>query len=72
MKQKWYDYLITYSFNKEGYISQCRGMTYLSRLNKIDNFKEVDLVLDFLEERLEGAKNIVIENIMYLGRNEHE
>jgi hypothetical protein len=70
--RKWYDYIISYSFNKEGYLSQCNGMTSLSRVNKIDTFDEVRLVVDFLREHTEGAENVVINNIIYLGRNKHE
>jgi hypothetical protein len=70
--RKWYDYIISYSFNKEGYLLQCNGMTSLSRVNKIDTFDEVRLVVDFLREHTEGAENIVISNIIYLGRNKHE
>ena len=70
--RKWYDYIISYSFNKEGYLLQCNGMTSLSRVNKIDTFDEVRLVVDFLREHTEGAENIVINNIIYLGRNKHE
>jgi hypothetical protein len=70
--RKRYDYIISYSFNKEGYLSQCNGMTSLSRVNKIDTFDEVRLVVDFLREHTEGAENIVINNIIYLGRNKHE
>ena len=47
-------------------------MTSLSRVNKIDTFDEVRLVVDFLREHTEGAENIVINNIIYLGRNKHE
>lgn len=72
MKQKWYDYLINYTFNKEGYLTQCGGMMSMSRMHKIDNFDEVRSVVDFLQEQIEGAQNIVITNIMYLGRNRHE
>jgi hypothetical protein len=71
-KHKMYDYLIAYTFSKEGYLTQCNGMMSLSRVNKIDTFDEVHLVLDFLREHTEGAENICINNIMYLGRNRHE
>lgn len=72
MKQKWYDYLISYTFSAEGYLTPSTGTSAVSRLNKINNHDEAESVRKFLESRIEGAKNLAINNIMYLGRNEHE
>lgn len=69
---KWYDYLISFTFTQDGYLSPCTGTTCVSRLNKINNFDEAESVRKFLEDRIDGAKNLAINNIMYLGRNRHE
>lgn len=69
---KWHDYLIHYSFEKEGTIGLCNGSIHLSRTKKINSFEEVNSVVAYLEEQNEGAKNLLINNFMYLGRNRHE
>jgi hypothetical protein len=72
MKRKMYDYLIAYTFSKEGYLASCTGTMCLSRVNKIDSFSEVRLVQDYIAEQIEGSSNIAINNITFLGRNKHE
>ena len=69
---KWYDYLISFTFSAEGYLTPSTGTTAVSRTHKIDNIEEAESVRKFLEDRIEGAKNLAINNIMYLGRNRHE
>ena len=72
MKRKWYDYLISYTFAKEGYLTPCTGTMSLSRLRKINNHDEASSVREFVESQIEGATNLAINNIMFLGRNRHE
>lgn len=72
MKQKWYDYLISFTFSKEGYLTPCSGTSSVSRGHKIDNHDEAESVRKFLEGKIDGAQNLAITNIMYLGRNRHE
>lgn len=72
MKRKWYDYLISYTFVKEGYLTPCTGTMSISRLHKINNHDEASSVREFIEGRIEGATNLGINNIMFLGRNRHE
>lgn len=72
MKRKWYDYLISYTFAKEGYLTPCRGTMSISRRKKISNHDEASSVREFIERQIEGAKNLGIDNIMFLGRNRHE
>lgn len=72
MKRKWYDYLISFTFSKEGYLTACNGTSSVSRLHKIDNHDEAESIRKFLEGGIDGAKNLAITNIMYLGRNRHE
>lgn len=69
---KWRDYLITYSFEKDGCLTPCKGSIQLTRKNKINSFKEIDAVINFITEQVEGAKNLIIDNIMYLGKNHHD
>jgi hypothetical protein len=70
--KKWYDYLISFTFLADGYLTPSIGTTAVSRLHKIDNIEEAESVRKFLESRIDGAKNLAINNIMYLGRNRHE
>ena len=72
MKQKWYDYLISFTFCAEGYLTPSTGTTAVSRSHKIDTIEEAESVRKFLENRIDGAKNLAINNIMYLGHNRHE
>lgn len=72
MKHKWYDYLISYTFAKEGYLAPSKGTMAISRRNKINNHAAASSVREFIEGQIEGAKNLGIDNIMFLGRNRHE
>lgn len=72
MKQKWYDYLISYTFAKEGYLTPCTGTMSISRPRKINNHDEASSVREFVESQIEGATNLAINNIVFLGRNRHE
>lgn len=70
--RKWYhDYLISYTFTLEGYLTSCNGTSGISRVKKIDTFDEVQAAIDFIKQQVDGAENIAINNIMYLGRNKH-
>lgn len=66
---KWHCYLIAYSFEKDGYLTPGKGSAKLIRKKKINSFKEIDEVIDFITKRVEGAKSVIIENIMYLGKS---
>ena len=68
---KMYDYLVTYSFNMEGYLSQCNGSIYLSRIQKIKTFDDLRDVASYISEHVKGSSNIVISNFILLGRNKH-
>lgn len=72
MKHKMYDYLISYTYEKDGYIGWCTGMTGISRIKKINNFDELRSAREYIENSIEGAKNLAINNIILLGRNKHE
>ena len=68
---KMYDYLVHYTFNKDGYLTPCTGTIGISRKNKISNFDELNSVRDFIVNSIEGAKNLSIDNFILLGRNKH-
>jgi hypothetical protein len=48
MKRKMYDYLISYTFAKDGYLTACTGTMGISRVNKINTFTETNLVREFI------------------------
>lgn len=70
--QNWYDYLISYSFEKDGYITPGQGTMQVSRTGKINSFNAVEQVKKLIQDIVPGSKNILINNIMYLGRNKHD
>lgn len=72
MRRKMYDYLIAYTFSKEGYLTPCTGTIGLSRANKINSFAEVRSVQDYIASQIDGAQNVALNNIMYLGRNRYK
>lgn len=71
MKRLMYDYLISYTFKGEGFITPCTGTIGISRKYKIKTFDDTKSVSDFIMSQIEGASNLAINNIMYLGRNRH-
>ena len=69
---KMHDYLISYTFSAEGCLTFSNGMSYISRVKKINNIEEAESARKFIESGISGAKNLAINNIVYLGRNKHE
>ena len=68
---KMYDYLIAYKFDMDGYLSTCSGTIHLSRKNKIKTFEDINDVIKFITDNIDGAKNVSIYNFILLGRNRH-
>lgn len=68
---KMYDYLVAYNFEADGYLTHSTGTMGVSRENKIDTFKELDSLVEFITEQIPGAKNVSVYNFVLLGRNEH-
>jgi hypothetical protein len=66
-----YDYLISFTFNKEGYLTPCTGTTQVSLRKKIKTFDDVNELISNLTKSAEGAQNLSINNIVLLGRNWH-
>lgn len=72
---KMYDYLVSYNFSADGYLTHSTGTMCVSRKNKINSFEEVNLLVNFITEQLAtqvpGVKNVSVYNFILLGRNEH-
>jgi len=68
---KMYDYIVTYKFSKEGYLTPCEGTIQISRKKKIKTFEDIENVKQFILEHQEDAFNLGIYNIILLGRNKH-
>lgn len=68
---KMYDYLVAYHFSEEGYLTPSTGTIQISRKKKIKTFEDITALNKFIEERIEGAHNVAIYNIILLGRNKH-
>lgn len=68
---KMYDYLVSYVFSKEGYLTPCSGASQISRKTKIKTFEDLSEVRDYLTKSIDGAQNLAIHNFILLGRNKH-
>lgn len=71
MKRLMYDYLISYTFKGDGFMTPCTGTIGLSRKHKIKTFDDTKNVSEFITSQIKGASNLAINNIMFLGRNLH-
>lgn len=68
---KMYDYLVSYHFQQEGYLSFSIGTSQISTKKKITTFEDINKMQETLLKSIEKAKNLGIINICYLGRNKH-
>ena len=68
---KMYDYLITYTFNMEGYLTQSGGNSCISRKKKIKTFEDIKEIQKLITESIPGSSNMCINNFILLGRNKH-
>ena len=68
---KKYDYLVSYHFQQESYLSFSIGTSQISVKKKITTFEDINKVQETLSNSIEKAKNLAIFNICYLGRNKH-
>ena len=66
-----YDYIVAYTFSKDGYLTPCTGTTQISRKKKIKTFDDVNELSSKIAETIDGAYNFSIDNIVLLGRNWH-
>lgn len=68
---KMYDYLVFYHFMKEGYLTFSVGTMEVSRTKKIKTFEDLHQLREFVQDNIEGAYNLAIDNFILLGRNKH-
>ena len=68
---KMYDYFVSYTFNRDGYLSQCGGTSCISRKKKIKTFDDIIEIQKLLTESIEGSSNMCLDNFILLGRNKH-
>ena len=66
-----YDYIVAYKFDRDGYIGPCSGTMQHSRKKKIKTFDDINELTSKITDRIEGAKNLSIYNLVLLGRNWH-
>lgn len=66
-----YDYIISYAFNSDKYLTPCTGTTQISRKKKLKTFDDVNKLSSEIAETIDGAYNFSINNIVLLGRNWH-
>ena len=66
-----YDYIVAYTFNKDGYLTPCGGTMQHSCKKKIRTFDDVNELVSDITNRIDGAKNLTIDNLILLGRNWH-
>ena len=66
-----YDYLVSYIFTREGYITPCYGSSQVSRKKKIKTFEDINELNKLLADRIDGATSLSICNFILLGRNKH-
>ena len=66
-----YDYLVSYHFMQEGYLTYSMGTMQVSRKKKINTFEELNQLREFVESNIEGSSNLAIYNFILLGRNKH-
>lgn len=66
-----YDYLVAYNFSADDYLTYSTGTIQISRKKKINTFKELNKLTEFVTEQIPGAKNVSVYNFVLLGRNKH-
>ena len=66
-----YDYIVAYTFNRDGYLTPCTGTIQISRKKKIKTFGDINQLIDEITTKIDGAKNLSIDNLILLGRNRH-
>ena len=66
---KKYEYLISYNFQKEGYLGASNGTSQIYRDKKIKSFEDINEIAKVLTDSIDGASNLAIYNFILLGRN---
>ena len=68
---KTYDYLVSYHFLRERYLTPCHGTIQISRKKKIKTFEDINELNKWVTDQIDGASNLSINNFILLGRNRH-
>ena len=70
---KYYDYLVSYTFKADGYLTQGNGTSCISREKKIKTFEDIASIRMLIAESLEStpSDSVCINNIILIGRNKH-
>lgn len=66
-----YDYIVAYTFSKDEYLTPCTGTMQHSRKKKIKTFDDINELIRVITDKIGGAKNLSIDNLILLGRNWH-
>ena len=66
-----YDYIVYYTFSKDGYLTPCTGTMQYSIKKKIKTFDDVNELINIITNKIDGANNLSINNLILLGRNRH-
>lgn len=66
-----YDYLVSYNFSADGYLTPCTGTTQISRQKKIKTFQDINELNALITDKIEGSTNVSVYNFILLGRNKH-
>lgn len=69
---KKYAYLVSYIFQKEGCLGPSTGTSQIYRDKKIKTFEDINELVKFLTETIEGASNLSIFNFILLGKRKVE
>ena len=67
-----YDYIVSYIFDRKGYLTPCTGTIQISRKRKIKSFDDINDVIACITDRMDDASNLSVHNLIYLGRNWHK
>ena len=65
---KMYQYLVSYTFERDGCLTWCTGSAQVYRKYKIRNFDDLNEITSCLIKDIEGARNLSISNFILLGR----
>lgn len=69
MKKKMYQYLVTFSCKKDGFLGAYTVVSQIYRDKKIKSFNDINALTAYLTETNEGVSNVGITNFILLGRH---
>lgn len=67
-----YNYIISYSFNQKDSLIPHIGSAHLFRKKKIKSLEDINDVISCLKNENDGALNLAVHNLIYLGRHWHK